>query len=456
MAKAQAWQREFDEKGNPIPGLYYRKKGNGKSYMLRTNYKGQRKDESLSGKVLEEVKAIRAILELNAQRGTPPFFYSDMKEEQQENAQAEKAQEIQEKRQIIAEEKKRSNNTVSQLWELTYWPERLSDTTLSSHDSKVIDGRYRRFIKPYFGNVPLQDLTKSHFIEFARQFRELRQPAAKKSRRGIKAEPKPYSDTVLHKALADVRHLWNIATEHGIVSGVFPGKSVIKSIKLDNSKKCYLEVDEVMRLLSTVAERRMLDRVHHDVFCYVTMAVFLGLRAGDIHGLTPQAIERQIVEETKNGFSRFVDFGLEPVQMMLNERLSLYPVLSADSPLFVTDEGKQRPEVPSRYFKIIQELGFNDVPKRINNDKERIDFHALRHTYATHQLVNGGVDQVKLKELMGHKKLEMTLRYVEIADHIKAEESRKILTAYNVKSLPAPAMLPPAGVRIRKGKAIEQ
>lgn len=175
------------------------------------------------------------------------------------------------------------------------------------------------------------------------------------------------------------------------MAGVFPGKSLVNKVKENERKVCYLEIDEVKTLLDTVTTRRIRNKVHHDVWCYVTIALFLGLRAGDIHKLTPQAVERSIIEETKNGQARFVDFDIEPVRIMLAERMRLYPVADETSLLFTTETGQPYTAVPRRYSKIIAELGFNDIPRRKGNSRETIDFHALRHTYATHQMVGGGV-----------------------------------------------------------------
>lgn len=44
--------------------------------------------------------------------------------------------------------------------------------------------------------------------------------------------------------------------------------------------------------------------------------------------------------------------------------------------------------------------------------------HSLRHTFAT-QLLNAGASLETVKELMGHRHLEMTLRYAQLYDHTK-------------------------------------
>ena len=49
---------------------------------------------------------------------------------------------------------------------------------------------------------------------------------------------------------------------------------------------------------------------------------------------------------------------------------------------------------------------------------KRYSPHSLRHTFAT-QLLNAGASLEVVKELMGHRSLQMTLRYTQLYDRTK-------------------------------------
>ncbi|HEY7712916.1 MAG TPA: site-specific integrase [Candidatus Binatia bacterium] len=60
-------------------------------------------------------------------------------------------------------------------------------------------------------------------------------------------------------------------------------------------------------------------------------------------------------------------------------------------------------------------------------------FHDLRHTFASH-LVMAGVDLVTVKELLGHKTINMTNRYTHLAPEHKAQAVAKLGERYKVSA----------------------
>jgi len=53
----------------------------------------------------------------------------------------------------------------------------------------------------------------------------------------------------------------------------------------------------------------------------------------------------------------------------------------------------------------------------------QIRFHSLRHTFASHFVMRGG-SIYDLKELLGHSRIETTMRYAHLSkDHLKSKAS---------------------------------
>ena len=60
-------------------------------------------------------------------------------------------------------------------------------------------------------------------------------------------------------------------------------------------------------------------------------------------------------------------------------------------------------------------------------------FHDLRHTFASH-LVMAGVDITTVKELLGHKTINMTMRYAHLAPSHKVKAVDMLDSTINGKS----------------------
>jgi len=170
----------------------------------------------------------------------------------------------------------------------------------------------------------------------------------------------------------------------------------VNLLKENNQILRYLEKDQIPRLI---------DNCPDYIKPIVTLAVFTGMRKSEVLNLkwADVDLERGLIHlhDTKNGESRkvFLNNRVTSVLRDLKRR--------PDSPyVFCNEEGKPYNNIKKSFVAALKKIGI------IN-----FRFHDLRHTFAS-QLVMSGIDLNTVRELMGHKSLEMTLRYAHLSpDH---------------------------------------
>jgi integrase len=69
-------------------------------------------------------------------------------------------------------------------------------------------------------------------------------------------------------------------------------------------------------------------------------------------------------------------------------------------------------------------------------------FHDLRHTFASHFIVNGG-DLITLKEILGHSSMKMVERYAYLAAAYKRRQVNSINGMFSKRPLYASSETPP-------------
>lgn len=65
-----------------------------------------------------------------------------------------------------------------------------------------------------------------------------------------------------------------------------------------------------------------------------------------------------------------------------------------------------------RFRRVLDAAGFE--PPKGKRQAHYIRFHDLRHTFASHWMMQGG-DLFKLQKILGHKSTELTLRYAHLS-----------------------------------------
>ncbi len=213
----------------------------------------------------------------------------------------------------------------------------------------------------------------------------------------------PLSPATVNRNLACLKSMFNKAIQWGKLEEN-PFKAV-KLLKENNKRLRYLEKEEIVKLLA---------RCSRHLRPIVVVALNTGMRKGEILGLKWQDMDfkRGIIYlyNTKNGEKREI-----PINEMVKTAL-LRTLKHPDSPYIFCDKtGRPFKDIKKSFFTALTKSGI------IN-----FHFHDLRHTFAS-QLVMAGVDLNTVRELMGHKSLEMTLRYA----HLSPDHKRRAVDILN-------------------------
>ena len=209
------------------------------------------------------------------------------------------------------------------------------------------------------------------------------------------ARAKQVSPASVNRELACLKHMftraieWNMAIDN-------PVKRV-KMFRENPGRIRYLTNQETQRLLGQCAEH---------LRPIVITALYTGMRLGEILGLEWQDIDFDqktvYIRKSKSGYSRDVPMA-EPVYF------ALMRLPKVGKHVFCKSDGTR--------FKEIR-TAFNNAVQRA--EVEDFRFHDLRHTFASHLVMNG-TDLMTVKELLGHRTINMTLRYA----HLSPEHKRK-------------------------------
>lgn len=251
---------------------------------------------------------------------------------------------------------------------------------------KADDYNYNYFLKPFLGGKLLTELTP-YYLEKVKS----------------KLNAKGYAPATVKHCLVLVRQVFNKAIAWDMWEGDNPIKKV-KLPKLDNKKERVLTSDDETELMSRL---RIKSKA---TWAMAMTSLYAGLRYGEIAQLRWQQInfqDKKITVHGKGGKTRTVPMN----QTMIDIYRELKPSHAKNNDfIFPSKKGGVRKQASSAYFKTVQELGLN---KDITDNRYRINFHTLRHTFAT-RLATAGTPLHVLRDLLGHSDLTMLSRYAHL------------------------------------------
>jgi len=244
-----------------------------------------------------------------------------------------------------------------------------------------------------FGNMDLRDLDTKKVEKWQSKLLKTRKPAT------------------VNRKLACLKHMltkaidWNMASEETL-------KQVrkVKFMKEKNRKLRFLNTDECQRLI---------DCCSPHLKPIVITAIHTGMRRGEILGLKWEQIDLRhgfiSLTDTKSGEGRQISIN-DTLRMMFEEM----PHSIESVYVFAGRDGDPLTDVKHSFNTALRKAEICNAT-----------FHTLRHTFAS-QLVMAGVDLTTVKELLGHKSLNMTLRYSHLAPEHKSK-AVKVLDEIMVK-----------------------
>ena len=170
-------------------------------------------------------------------------------------------------------------------------------------------------------------------------------------------------------------------------------------------KVCEQFSDEQVRRLVRFSPRSAAERRIHTLACLI---LDTGLRIDEVLSAERADIDLDSlllkVCHGKGSKERVVPFSL-PLRKLLFRYLKQHNPQHGDLLFFAGVGQKINQRNALRAFK--------GLCKRLRVTGVRCSFHTLRHTFATAYLRNGG-DPFRLQRVLGHTKLEMTRRYVNL------------------------------------------
>lgn len=361
-------------------------------FALRYQHDGKRKEEGLgwASAGWTEAKAFAKLTELQeaAKNHDGP---KRLQEERAANRQREEEETARKEAEL------RAQITVSQFYTDTYLPIARADK--GERTVVVEHGLYTSWIEPALGNLPVNQVSPLDVERVKKQMNDAGR-----------------SPRTIQYTLAVIRQIFNKAVHAGFFEGVIP-TSRVRAPSINNRRTRFLSREEAYRLLDELGNH---SRQLRDI---AAVSLHSGARAGEVLALQWQDVDLErstlFLRDTKNGTSRTA-YLLQDGVAMLRERLSQAVEAATYAPSSLVFSGRNGipiKEVSRTFDRVVEKLGFNE---HVSDQRDKVVFHTLRHTYASWHAENG-TSLAVIKELMGHKSLAMTERYSHLSPNAMRE-----------------------------------
>ena len=302
----------------------------------------------------------------------------------------------------------------------------------------TIDGYRTNIVKHILPNIGHIELKKLKPFDIESMYSRLRLNGRSDGKGGLSGKSLLYIHRTLHKALNDACK--NLLISRNVVS-------LVTSPKTEKYKHSFYGRDEIIKLLDIVK--------NSDMEMPVALAVILGLRRGEVLGLTWDKvifknnsilIDRQYVVSSKgHAFKRPKDDSIRSLALpdLLKDILIRHKRIQKRCKLMVGENYKDNnlvcckadgePYSPNTLsHKFANTLKDNALP--------HIRFHDLRHSAASLMLTSGVNMKVASKRL-GHSTMNITSDlYSHVEESVDTDAAKKINATLSIMKVEEPSM----------------
>jgi integrase len=282
-------------------------------------------------------------------------------------------------------EEQKQNITLDDFYQKHF--KNMSESNVSANTFRSESGYYRNWLLPNLGNTSLNKISLGD-LEHLKQLMVSEQ----KHPRTIN-----YVFGILSKILSYAQKMNYL---HGdLITSQF------KKLKYDNKRMRFLTHKEADLLLDGL---RKWDQQLYEISL---LSLHCGLRAGEIFSLcwSDVDLENRILtlRNTKNTKTRNL-YMTDDVYYILSQKKAKRP---QGSLVFTQKDGSAIKGVSHAFAKVVSILKLNDG---ITDDRQKVVFHTLRHTYAS-WLAQMGTNLYTVQQLLGHSSFVMTQRYAHLS-----------------------------------------
>jgi len=193
-------------------------------------------------------------------------------------------------------------------------------------------------------------------------------------------------------------------------------KGKFKMPDVQNEKVGFLTKEQAKLIIDKLKEKQD----HPLAYRLTILLLHTGARFSEVASLTWDDIDfnnRLIYfKSTKNGNARKIyisDVALEVINELYEEK--------SNTLIIPSSIGTQLIQMPKQWQVLVDEL----LPNNKKAGKYKITTHSLRHTHASWMAMSG-ISILHIKEQLGHKKLDMTMRYSHLIPSQRHENTKAI------------------------------